>query len=523
MLLTMDATKYPIGIQSFEIIRNEGCAYADKTGYIHRLVTSGSRTYFLSRPRRFGKSLLLSTLEAYFSGRRDLFEGLEICSLQHEWKSYPVLHFDFSRAQATSSDNLVNFIANRLAEYEQKYGITDTAAIEEIGDRFGTLIERIHTATGQQLVILVDEYDKGIHEVLGQEAQLEANQRILRPFFSQIKAQDKYLRFCFITGVARFRNYTLFSGFNNPDDISMEPDFAGICGITETELLKYFHAGIDALSETLKISFDQTLDALRLKYDGYRFTDAEMLVYNPFSIITCLKKQKIMNYWVKSGTPKVFVDYLAKSQFDILELEDIWATQESMEGAYSIEDPVPLLFQTGYLTIAQAFHNRYRLHIPNGEVRTALVDELIPKFMSISRNSFLSKTANLSDCLLTGNVDGFMTVLQSLVAQIPYHELDVQNLEKTYHLVIYELFLIIGADARSEVAISGGRIDMVVQNHKYVYVIEFKLGGTPDEALAQIEDRGYALPWCADGRKVLKIGAVFSPDTRTLAAWKTKE
>lgn len=519
----MDTTRYPIGLQVFENVRKERCVYADKTGYVYQLAKSPSRTYFLSRPRRFGKSLLLSTFDAYFSGRKDLFEGLAIYELEKDWEAFPVLRFDFSRAEADSPESLKKFISNRLHEFETEYSINDTAHISEVGDRFGTLIERISKSTGKRVVILIDEYDKGIHEVMGNADRLEANQKVLRPFFSQIKSQEEYIRFCFITGVARFRNYTLFSGFNNPDDISMTPKYAGICGITKEELLSNFREGIMALSEEVGRTYEQTLELLRQKYDGYRFTTSNVLVFNPFSIINCLNKQMLEDYWITSGTPKVFVDYLSKSNFQILELEQLWVSKKQMESTYSTEDPIPLLFQTGYLTIADVRYERYRLRIPNGEVRSALVDELIPKCMGISQTQFNSAYADILHFINHGDVDGFMTILQSLVANIPYQEMDLPNIEKTYHLVIYELFLILGINARSEVSMSGGRIDIVVETLDYVYVIEFKNGGTVEEALHQIDERGYNLPWRADGRKVCKIGAVFSPKTRTIAQWKSEE
>lgn len=519
--MIMKSTKYPIGIQTFEQLRNRDCVYVDKTTFIHQLVCCGVTTFFLSRPRRFGKSLLLSTIDAYFKGRKDLFEGLAIYELEKEWKSYPVLHFDFSESQAKSSEVLTEFILWNLNCYEKEFGITETSVIKDVGLRFGALIEKIYQATGKEVVILIDEYDKGILEVLENTEQLEANQDILRPFFSQIKAKGKYLRFCLITGVARFRNYTIFSGFNNPKDLSMDPKYACICGITKEELLENFNESIISLAENIGLTFDQTVEQLRLKYDGYRFTSSREMVYNPFSILNCFDTDQLENYWVSSGSSKVFVDYLSKSRFDLLDLENMWVTKSRMESTYSTTDPIPLLFQTGYLTIKEFDMGLYRLGIPNGEVRNSLVDDLIPRYMGIDKDDLPLMMRDLRRKLDSADINGFMRILQSLVAKIPYQEMDMENLERTYHLVIYELFLIMGVESRSEVSMSGGRIDLVVETRNYVYVIEFKLGGSVEDALAQIDDRGYHLPWSADGRHVYKIGAVFSPETRTLAEWQS--
>mgnify|MGYP004446979943 FL=1 len=518
----MNPILYPIGIQSFEQLRRYGYRYVDKTAYVYRL-TREPKCFFLSRPRRFGKSLLLSTMEAYFLGKRELFEGLAISQWEKDWIEYPVLHFDFSRAEANDIAKLGSFILDTLKGYADQYGVKLRNETAGLGVMFGSLIEDIHATTGKQVVILVDEYDKSTLEVIENEKQLKENQDLLQPFFTQIKALGAIIRFAFITGVARFRHYTIFSGFNNLDDISLDDDYAAICGLTEQELTENFAEGIKEFSEQMHCAEQDAIQQLRFKYDGYRFTAADTLVYNPFSILNALSKRRLQNFWVQSGASKPFIKFLTNTRFDIMSLLDAWLTAESLEATYSYEQPLPLLFQTGYLTIERVDGALYKLNIPNGEVRSALVDELIPKFMGINQDSLPKKLVSIKHMLESGDVDGFMRELQSMIASIPYHEFDYGNVEKTYHLIVYQVFLMLGIDARSEIAVSGGRIDMVAQTAGYVYVFEFKLGNSPTEALSQIEDKGYSLPWSGDGRKVVKIGVQFSPDTRTISAWQAVE
>ncbi len=515
----MDTQRYPIGIQSFELMREVGGVYVDKTEYLWRMTQSAANTYFLSRPRRFGKSLLLSTIEAYFLGKKHLFEGLYIAEKETEWKTYPVLRFDLSSAQATSTETLEAFINDRLQEYEVKYGVAVNDDTLSIGNRFGKLMRNIREKSGERVVVLIDEYDKGIVEVLDREETLQRNQEILRPFFGEIKSCNEIIRFCFITGVARFRHYTIFSGFNNPCDISMNEEYAAICGITEEELIRHFTPGIEALAKADGKGFDTMVSELRLKYDGYRFTKSDTLVYNPFSILNCFDQKSMDDFWVKSGNSKVFLTYLAKSDFDVTEIEDVWSDANEMEGTFKADNPIPLLFQTGYLTIKDYDEGTYRLGIPNGEVRTALVKELIPQIMGSQQRKFTKIFADLKKCTNRGDAEGMLTILQSLFAMAPYQDIDIPNLEKYYHLMVYYIFLMLGVEARSEISMSGGRIDLLVKALRYVYVMEFKLDGSPEDALAQIDSHAYALPWQADGRTVYKIGVSFSSATRTLGEW----
>lgn len=526
--------KYPLGQQSFRNVRESGCLYVDKTHYIPELMWT-SDFIFLSRPRRFGKSLLLSTLECYFRGEKELFEGLTIYEEEKEWVKYPVLHFDMSRCNGQSAEGMKAFLFSQLKYYENKYEVLAESNTDDVGVYFSSLIEAVSRKMGQKVVILIDEYDKGITEIMDDPVRLEEMSIVLRAFYSQPKAMSKYVRFSMITGVSRFPNYTLFSGPNNYTDISLNENFAGICGITQQELQENFSQGLRILSERKGWTMEETIEELRLKYDSYRFTASLEKVYNPYSLLYVFTDNRLSNYWIKSGISKVFVKYLSNTNFDLLELQDLWVNQARMEDIFRKDDKIPLLFQTGYLTIVDTRgDDLYRLAIPNGEVRSTLLEQLLPRYTGINENELPIKFHSLKEKLTHGDITGWIKELQSIIAKIPSHlfakpkkheaEEDselarISHLEATYHIIVNIIFQMISVDAHSEIAVSGGRIDMVAETLKYVYVMEFKLDGTPEEALRQIDDKGYHLSWVPDGRKVYKIGIVFSSTTRTIIAW----
>lgn len=375
--MAKEEVKYPIGVQSFEKIRTDGALYVDKTDIIAQLIKK-SNYVFLSRPRRFGKSLLLSTIEAYFQGKKQLFEGLEISQCEEKWEEYPVLHFDLSRDEANSPEKLEEYLLKVITKYEGLYGVNIGNDVTSVGGRFGWLIEYVSRATGKGCVILIDEYDKGIQETIKDKPALERNQQLLRPFFSQLKAQDQYIKFAMVTGVARFRHYTLFSGANNLEDISFMEEYAAICGITLDEMKKYFPIGLEDLATKYKVSVEEITNNLLQKYDGYRFTEADIHVCNPFSLLNAFSKKRIGDYWLTSGTSKVFIDFLQHANYDLSQLYGIWATEAQLSGFSEDNDPVPLLYQTGFLTIDD-FNldlNEYLLKIPNGEVHDILLSLL---------------------------------------------------------------------------------------------------------------------------------------------------
>ncbi|MCC8118411.1 MAG: ATP-binding protein [Bacteroidales bacterium] len=537
-MIRFDEVRYPIGIQDFRDLRNGGYLYVDKTELIARLIWRG-KYIFLGRPRRFGKSLLLSTIEYYFRGEKALFEGTWIGMHEDEWTLYPVLHFDMS-LNSGKNDRVVEIFLNEcLSQYEQEYNLPDKSYLEDVGSRFSALIRGVYYKTGQQVVILIDEYDNGILETLdAPKEQQEAMSDVLRAFYKQPKGMDRYVKFCMVTGVSRFSSYTLFSGPNNYSDISLDSKYATICGITQQELLTVFGKGVESLAQNLKLTTEEAIKTLQLKYDSYRFTESQELVYNPFSLLNVFAERRLANYWIKSGTSKVFVKYLTRSEFDLLELQRIWVKSERMEGKYTKEDSIPLLFQTGYLTIKEVKDSLYRLGIPNGEVRSALVDQLMPSYLGVSEDEFPEMLSKLQRLVKDGDVSGWIAQMQVMMAKIPYrlfgltksnHEDEearleakkqsIARFERTYHLIVDLFFQMLAINAHSEIEIAGGRIDMVVETDHYVYVIEFKLDGTIDEALKQIDSRGYLIPWKADDRKVYKIGIVFSSQTRNISSY----
>ncbi|MCC8114579.1 MAG: ATP-binding protein [Bacteroidales bacterium] len=517
---------YPLGMQDFAQIVQGNYVYVDKTEFVYQL-THSKKYYFLSRPRRFGKTLLLSTLEYFFLGRRDLFKGLKIDSLEKDWIDYPVLHFDLSTVEGDSSNLLKSDLEEMLSEYEEKYGIS--TAVEgkraSIGQRFSKLIKNVNAITGKEVVILIDEYDKDILDVLRDDKKLEKNRKVLRNFFTALKANDKYIRFAMLTGVTRFRHLTIFSGLNNLVDISMDRAFATVCGITLGELDEYFQEGLKCLEENLNLNRTSLLDALKQKYDGYRFTSSLEHVFNPHSLLSAFVRKELRDYWVMSGTSKVFVEYLSEANFKIESLLEDWYDENTLGSTFDSKQPVPLLYQTGYLTLQEERNGLYRLTVPNGEVRQSLIEQLMPLYMGISK-SIPVCLLRIKEKVLSGDIDGWLTELQAMIASAPYHLLtkDEENpVERFYHLMIYQVFILLGINTRSEINIAGGLIDMVSETRDLLYVMEFKLNGTPTQALKQIDKKGYALPYSADGRRLYKIGVSFSSDTHTISKWKFKE
>lgn len=514
------ALKYPIGTQTFEIIRKGGYAYADKTGYVYQLVESGARHVFLSRPRRFGKSLLLSTLQAYFEGRKDLFDGLELGRLETQWESYPVLHFSLASMEGDDFSRMEKFIHNRLGEYEMQYQVKDNSSTESIGDRFGMLIKNVAKKTGKQVVVLIDEYDKGIVDILKDNDNLKTNTKKMRPFYAALKDCDQHLRFVFLTGVSRFRNLTLFSSPNQFDDISLVPRYAAICGLTYEELNTVFAEGIVTLAESEGLSVEETEAKLKLKYDGYRFTRKKEHIYNPFSIINCLNSELIDDYWLMSGgSSKIFIDFLKCSNYDLTKIEGTWASADTLRGAYSHEDPIPMLFQTGYLTIKDYDDGMYKLGIPNGEVRSALIDQLAPMYLGVQSDAATMLVKRLNKLTNSGDADGLMMQFQHIISQLPHQHFRHNDVEHAYHLIMTLICQMAGINAHSEVSVAGGDIDMLIETRNYVYVLELKKDHSAEEALKQIDTNAYALPWQADGRQVFKIGVEFSSQNRNITSW----
>ncbi len=515
---------YPIGIQSFEEIRKKGYIYVDKTSYIPLLVTG--KYYFLSRPRRFGKSLLLSMLEAYFKGKKDLFEGLAIYDMEGDWSKHPVVHIDFNTFSAHDTSALLKELSYKIFSIAHDFGVTltDTNA-NFIGILFEELIEKLGKKFQEGVVILIDEYDKGLLEMLDDDALREEASSRLRPFFNALKTCDPYIKFAFITGVSRFRNTTLFSGANNLRDITLESKFASLLGITHEEMLRYFKVGIDNLACEYGYTTEEAMEVLRNKYDGYRFSRRKEYVYNPFSLLNAMASGQLDDFWITSGTSKSLAKYLKGSKFSLEDLTNKWVSGNELGSTYNTHNPLSLFFQTGYLTISDFEYEAYRLGIPNQEVQKALAELLIPEFVENSNTSDISEDLlTLRRSLSTGDVDTMMGIFKSLLASVPYHEIDTKTQEKHLHLCMYIIFMMLGTDTKCELSHSSGRVDMVAETPWRVYIFEFKIDKTPEEALFQINNKGYAIKWEARGdRKVIKIGVNFASSLRNIDSWIVEE
>jgi hypothetical protein len=514
----MEALKnMPIGVQNFESLRKDGYLYVDKTALVYQLVTTG-RYYFLSRPRRFGKSMLQSTLHAYFSGKKELFEGLAMEKLEKNWIKYPVLHLDLNLIKRGDPKSLDSILDNALCKWEKVYGLTPSE--NTFGVRFANIIERAKEVTGQDVVILVDEYDKPILEEIDNPDVQERQREVLKQFYGVLKNLDGYIKFALLTGVTKFSKVSAFSGLNNLYDISMDNRFASICGITDEELDTTFVPYIQRLATAMNRSYDEVREVLRVNYDGYHFCEDSVGIYNPFSLLCTFQSNKIKNYWFETGTPSYLVYLLKKRNYN---LEDIISSRVKDNVLNSVNaqstDPVPVIYQSGYLTIVgyDPTYDMYQLGIPNKEVEEGLYDFLLPYYTPISESQSAFYIMNFIEDIKAGRIDDFMHRLSSLFADTPY-EL-VKDLENHYQNVLFIVSKLMGLYVRAEYHTSDGRIDLVLQTDNYTYVMEFKLDGTADEALAQINDKNYALPFVVDNRKLIKVGVNFSSKTRNIERW----
>ena len=510
--------KLPIGIQTFEKLREENYLYVDKTAMVYK-IASNSTPYFLSRPRRFGKSLLISTFEAYFQGRKDLFQGLAIEQLETKWEQYPVLHLDLNARKYETAADLTAMLNQYLEKWELLYGQEKKDRSPE--ERFAYVIERACTQTGKQVVVLIDEYDKPLLQAVLDENLLDEYRKILKAFYGVLKSADRYLRFVFLTGVTKFAQVSVFSDLNQLNDISMKPQYATICGITRQELEDTFIPELNRLAETNELTYEETLNKMTALYDGYHFCEFAEGVFNPFSVLNVFDGYKFSNYWFQTGTPTFLVELLKKSEYDLRTLIDgVEANASSfMEYRVDANNPIPLIYQSGYLTIKgydKRFGN-YLLKFPNDEVRYGFMDFLVPYYTSVvddERGFYLGKFVRE---LESGDVDAFLTRLQAFFADFPY-ELN-EKTERHYQVVFYLVFKLMGQFTGAEVRSARGRADAVVKTPKYIYVFEFKLNGTAEQALQQIDEKGYLIPYQVDGRELVKVGVEFSAEKRNIDRW----
>ena len=521
--------KYPIGIQSFDQIRNDGYVYVDKTALIYQLVTTG-KIYFLSRPRRFGKSLLVSTLEHYFLGHKELFKGLAMEQLEQNWYEYPVFHIDFNNTQFEKSGNLENKINIYLTAWEQIYGALPVKG--DLGDRFAYVLEQAHKQTGRRAVVLVDEYDKPILDVLDsgkmtveddQEILLEEQHRnILKGFYSVFKGADAHLQFVLLTGVTKFSQVSVFSGFNQPDDISMVRDYESLCGITKDELLSVFGDSIHLLADELNLNEEQTIQVLKDRYDGYHFGKRMTDIFNPFSILKCFRHLSVEDYWFASGTPTYLVRLLNHYGEQLNEMiGQYYFPEEFIDYKATVEQPLPMIYQSGYLTIKRYNRdlNTYLLDFPNNEVKKGFLTLVASNYLQ-SKERVTSWIQQAVMALQRGRLEQFRDQLTAFLASVPYsmrRKQDELEYERYFQYTFYLLLRLLSVyTVYNEMEQSRGRVDCIVETPDYVYIFEFKLDGSAEQALQQIKDKGYARPYLTDPRKLYQIGVNFSSETGTI-------
>ena len=513
---------YPIGIQNFEDLRRNGYVYVDKTSHIYHLTSTG-KYFFLSRPRRFGKSLLVSTMEAYFSGRKDLFKGLAMEQLEKDWIEYPVLHLDLNSGRYMSPEDLDVVLDQHLNNWEAQYGVV--RKYDDCSARMNDIIDAACSRTGRKVVILIDEYDKPIVNNLGNEPLTDYYRRTLQGFYSVLKAKDGQIRFGFLTGVSKIGKLSVFSSLNNLKDISMVKDYADICGISEKELHDYFDESVSELGEANDLIKDEGYLKLKEMYDGYHFTPNSVGVYNPFSLLNAFSDREFKDYWFETGTPTLLVNVMKKTSFDVTTLSDnVVVTVDDLSGMQDIiSNPIPLFYQTGYLTIKgyDREFKEYTLGFPNDEVKTGFLKFIYSYYVPANPSEGKTTTSKLARALRGGDPYSFMKTLEALFANTTYQ---IQgDAEKNFQYAMYIIMELLGEYVQAERSTSNGRIDLLLQTRDYIYIVELKIDSTADAALRQIEDKGYAKPFVNDPRKLFRIGVSFSTADRRIGDWKIAE
>ena len=512
------ARKLPIGIQSFEKIRTGGFTYIDKTDLIYQLVSTKT-PYFLSRPRRFGKSLLMSTIEAYFLGKKELFFGLAMESLETEWKKHPVLHLDLNARNYDSKEALIAILNQHLEKWEATYG--DEKKDRSPEERFSYLLGKIHETTGCQVVVLIDEYDKPLLQTIGHKELQEQYKNILKAFYGVLKSADAHLRFVLITGVTKFGQVSVFSDLNQLKDISMDARYATICGITDKELRRDFQPELEALAANEGMEFEELCQKMKCMYDGYHFRHNMKGVYNPFSVLNALDSLEFGSYWFSTGTPTFLVELLKKTDYDLRNLEGMeLPANQFADYRADADNPIPVIYQSGYLTIKgydKEFQS-YTLGFPNDEVKYGFLNFLLPYYSGVSSKDNLFNIRHFVNELRSGDADAFLVRLRAFFAGIPYELND--KTERHYQAIFYLVFRLLGQYIDVEERSAKGRADAVVKTKDFVYVFEFKLDGSVDDALKQIDEKRYLLPYSADKRQLMKIGVSFDAAERNIGGWK---
>ena len=512
---------YPIGRQDFKAIIEDGYAYVDKTERMYEMIKN--RTFvFLSRPRRFGKSLLINTLQQYFEGNRELFKDLKISRLEKDWIKYPVFRFDMSSYKDLPVESMSYAISNAISKYEKEYSIKSSDKLGN-GERFKNVIEAAYKQTGRKAVVLIDEYDSPLLAHL-HDGKLADVKPVLQELYQQVKVNEQFEQFVFITGISRFSQVSIFSTLNNLVNISMDPRFDDICGISSDELLENFKDGISLLAERYDCTFDEMYLKLKNKYDGYHFSYDSKDIFNPLSVLSSLDFKELKNFWFETATSSYVIDHLKKHNAQILDFEsvelfesDFYVSQEDSRSVY------PLLFQAGYLTIKDYDRESevYTLSYPNNEVRVSMLEVLMPSWVGCSSKDGKLNMQKFYFALKAGKIDEAFELLKEFFVQIP-NVLNNKN-EKHFQTVIYVLFRWLGFYTQSEVNTSKGRLDCILFAPKQIFIIEFKVDESAEKALAQINEKGYAEPYRTDGRPIVKIGVNFSSEERTIEGWMVED
>jgi len=515
--MTEFRNRLPIGQQDFKTLRLDDALYVDKTHFIEKIARTKNKYCFLARPRRFGKSLFLSTMKYFFQGERDLFKGLYIDTVDWDWLPYPVLYLDLNTGEYTDPDKFESAINSSLRRWEDEFNIT--VKDDPIAQRFENIIQSIHEKTGRQVVILVDEYDKPLVKNLN-ESSFEHYRKKLAALYSNFKSCASHIRLVFLTGVSRFSKLSVFSDLNNLNDITFDNEFADICGITEKEVFDYFTPGIELFAEKHEVSYDEACSMLKKNYDGYRFAKEGSDIYNPWSLLNCMQKLQIANYWNETGFPSLLAESLRKMNVNLEKYLTVYCKGDELKGFDLLNpQPIALMYQTGYLTIKDYNERlkRYRLGIPNDEVKDGFFYMLLPYYVNVKIGNANSVINDIITSLILGNPEEFMDALKIFFAGIPY-PLKMED-ENNFRNAFYLLISLIGLETDAEVMTSDGRIDLMIKTDAYIYIIELKYDGTALDALDQINRKQYALKFQNDSRRIIKIGVNFSSSTRRIEDW----
>ncbi|MCQ2335648.1 MAG: ATP-binding protein [Paludibacteraceae bacterium] len=516
---------YPLGIYTFSEIIERNLFYIDKTGYVYD-ITNKYKYVFLSRPRRFGKSLLVDTLQCYFEGRKELFAGLKADALEKDWVKYPVLRFDMSKVKCESEADLRSAIDYRLSLYEDIYGRTKKDM--KFGNRLENIISQAYSQTGQKVVILIDEYDSPLLNIMHKKDLFDTFRSVLKEFYSPIKSCDSMLRFGLITGITKFSQLSIFSEINNLTNISMLPDYDGLCGITKDELLTQCKPDIQALADKLRCSYDDAVSKLTENYDGYHFSsgvdDVMTDVFNPFSLINAFSAKSIRQYWFSSGTPTFLFEQLKMFKTGLTSIDGQRVKEESFNVSPEVaRSPLPVLYQAGYLTIKKYEDDfqKYTLGFPNREVKFGFLNSFIPVLTNESEVRCNDLLEDMTIALRADDIDTALTALKAYIAGIPYYY--ENKTEPAFQTIMYLVLSLMGQYIKVEVNNAVGRTDAVLETTNTVYIIEYKVDKSVEEALKQIDDQHYADPYLADPRRKLKVGINFTTESRTIESWKTVE